>query len=310
MEDAEVFLHEADHGKRRGVRALGDGDVDGAATVDQGVAGHRVGAVDDLGDVADQDRGVLAGTDRDVLEVLDVLDCGVDGDQQVLVAKGEVSGRGDDIRSSESGGDFLGRDAGATKAIRDEVDEDAARAAAEGRRSRDARQGGEERTHGVERGVLQLGNGAGLAREDELTDRHATGVETHDERRYGAGRHHGASTVHVADGLAHGLRHVRPGVELELHDRRALDVLGFDVFDAGDVKEVVFVIIRQEAFHLAGFHPAKRLGDVDRRDVQGWEHVLGHAVQAEEGGERQGHDRDDQGDRSTQDQGEEIHRGT
>ena len=99
-------------------------------------------------------------------------------------------------------------------------------------------------------------------------------------------------------------------MELELHDRRSLDVLGFDVLDAGDVQEVVFVIIRQEAFHLAGLHAAKGLGDIDRRDVQGREHVLGHAIQAEEGGKRQGHERDDQGDRSTKDQGEEIHRGT
>ena len=81
LEDAEVLLHEADHGKRGGVGTLGDRDVDGAAPVDQSVAGHGIGAVDDLGDVADQDRGVLARADRDVLEVLDVLDGGVDGDE-------------------------------------------------------------------------------------------------------------------------------------------------------------------------------------------------------------------------------------
>ena len=227
-----------------------------------------------------------------------------------MVAEREIAGRGDDVRAGQGGGYFLGRDAGAPEAVGDEVDEDAAGAAAEGRGRGDSGQGGEERTDGVERGVLQLGDGAGLAREDELADRHAAGVETHHERRHGAGWHHGAGAVHVADGLTHGLRHVRTRMELELHHRRALDVLGFDVLDTGDVQEVVFVIIRQEAFHLAGLHAAEGLGDIDRRDVQGREDVLGHAIQAEEGGKRQGQDRDDQGDRSTQDQGKEIHRGT
>ena len=309
LEDGEIILHEADDREGGGVGAFGDGDVDRAAAVDQGVTGHGIGAVDDLGDVADEDRGVLARSHRHVLEVLDVLDGGVDGDEQVLVAEGEIAGRRDDVGACEGGGDFLGRHAGAAQAVRDEVDQDAAGAAAEGRRSRDAGQGGEERADGVEGGVLQLGDGARLAGEDELADRHAAGVETHHERRHGAGRHHGARAVHVTDGLAHGLRHVRAGVELELHHRRALDVLGFDVLDAGDVQEVVFVIIRQEAFHLAGFHAAEGLGDVDSGDVQGREHVLGHAVQAEEGGEHQGHDRDDQGDRSTKDHREEIHGG-
>ena len=79
------------------------------------------------------------------------------------------------------------------------------------------------------------------------------------------------------------------------------------MLDAGDVKEVVFVIEGEEAFHLRGVHATERLGDVDRRDVQGREDVLGHAVQAEEGGQDQREDRDDQGDRPAKDQGKEIH---
>ena len=293
LEDAEVGFDDAGHGQGRSIGALGDGDVDGATSVHEGITGHGVRAVHDLRDVPDEHGGVLTRTDGDVLEVLDVLHRGVDGDEEVLVAEHDIASGQDGVGPGERGGDFFGRYTGAAQAVRVEVDEDGARTAAEGRGSGDAGQGGEERTDGVQRGVLQLRDGTGLAREDELADRHAAGVETHDERGYGAGRHHGAGTVHVTDGLAHGLRHVRPGMELELHHRRALDVLRFDVLDAGDVQEVVFVIEGEEAFHLRGVHAAERLGHVDRRDVQGREDVLGHAVQAEQGGQDQRKDRDD-----------------
>ena len=307
LEDAEVGFDDAGHGQGRGVGALGDGDVDRTTSVHEGVTGDGVRAVHDLRDVSDEHGGVLARTDGDVLEVLDVLHRGVDRHEQVLIADDQVAGGQDGVGAGEGGGDFFRGDAGAAQAIRVQVDEDGAGAAAEGRGSRDAGQGGEERTDGVQRGVLQLGDGTRLAREDELADRYAAGVETHDERGHGAGRHHGARTVHVTDGLAHGLRHVRPGVELELHHGRALDVLRFDVLDAGDVKEVVFVIEGEEAFHLGGVHAAERLGDVDRGDVEGREDVLGHAVQAEERGKDQGEDADDQGDRSTKDHGKKAH---
>ena len=258
-------------------------------------------------DIADEHGRVLARAHEDVLEVLDVLHRGVDGYEEVLVAEDEITCGQDGVGAGERGGDFFRGDAGAAEAVGVEVDEDGAGAAAEGRGSGDAGQGGEERTDGVQRGVLQLRDGTGLAREHELADRHAAGVEAHDEGRHGAGGHHGARTIHVTDGLAHGLRHVRPGMELELHHRGALDILRFDVLDAGDVKEVVFVIEGEEAFHLRGVHATERLGDVDRRDVQGREDVLGHAVQAEEGGQDQREDRDDQGDRPAKDHGKEAH---
>jgi hypothetical protein len=58
-------------------------------------------------------------------------------------------------------------------------------------------------------------------------------------------------------------------MELQFHERSPLDGLGFDVFDASDIEEVIFVIISEIAFHLGGIHPAVRLGDVDRRDAEG-----------------------------------------
>src|SRR6266487_1820416 len=59
---------------------------------------------------------------------------------------------------------------------------------------------------------------------DELCDRHAAGVEPHDERRNGARRHEGARPIDVADDFAHRLAHVRVRVKHQLHERNALNV--------------------------------------------------------------------------------------
>ena len=127
-----------------------------------------------------------------------------------------------------------------------EPDDDGPLVAAEGRRRGDARQRGEQRAHAVERDVLHLAGLRRRAREHQLPDRHAAGVEAHDERRHGAGRHESAGAVDVADHLRHGLAHVGAGMEHQLHQRRALDALRLDVLDAGDVEEVILVVVRQE----------------------------------------------------------------
>ena len=57
-------------------------------------------------------------------------------------------------------------------------------------------------------------------------------------------------------------------MEHQLHQRDALDVLRLDVLDAGDVEEVVLVVVRQVAFHLRRIHAAVRLRDVDRRRAE------------------------------------------
>src|SRR5437899_11884512 len=54
----------------------------------------------------------------------------------------------------------------------------------------------------------------------------------------------------LGDRLRRGLRHVGAGMELELDERHALDRLAFDMLDAGDVEEVVLVVVGDEPFHL------------------------------------------------------------
>ena len=74
--------------------------------------------------------------------------------------------------------------------------------------------------------------------------------------------------VDVADRLGHRLGHVGAGMEEELHQGDALDVLRLDVVDAVDVEEVILVVVGDQPFHLGGVHAAVGLGDVDDRQVE------------------------------------------
>ncbi len=119
------------------------------------------------------------------------------------------------------------------------------------------------------------------AAEDQLADRHAAGVEASDEGRHGARRHERARAIHIADRLRHGLAHVGAGMEHQLHERRALDALALDVIDAGDVEEVILVVVSQVAFHLRRVHAAVGLRDIDGRIADLRENIDGHALDGE-----------------------------
>ena len=141
------------------------------------------------------------------------------------------------------------------------------------------------------------GTAARRAREDQLRDRHAAGVEAHDERRHGARRHERARAVDVADHFGHRLAHVGVRMEHQLHERDALNVLGLDVLDAGDVEEVVLVVVGEVAFHLRRIHAAVRLRDVDRGRAQLRKDVDLHLPDRQDRRERNRHDRDQNRDR-------------
>ena len=134
----------------------------------------------------------------------------------------------------------------------------------------------EHRPHAEQRQVLNLGDRSRLAGQHEVADRHAAGVEPHDERRHGARRHEGPRAVDVVDRLGHRLGHVGAGMEVQLHQGHALDVPRLDVVDAADVEEVVLVVVGEEPFHLRRVHAAVGLADVDHRQVQGREDVDFH----------------------------------
>jgi len=54
----------------------------------------------------------------------------------------------------------------------------------------------------------------------------------------------------------------------QLHQGHALHVPRFDVVDVADVEEMIFVIVRQVAFHLRRVHAAIGLGHVNDRQVE------------------------------------------
>ena len=65
------------------------------------------------------------------------------------------------LRVADGGDGFVGRDAVWLELVGVERDDDGALVAAEGRRGGNAGQGGEQRTHAVEREILHLALGAG-----------------------------------------------------------------------------------------------------------------------------------------------------
>ncbi len=114
------------------------------------------------------------------------------------------------------------------------------------------------------------------------------------------GRHEGARAVHIADGLRHRLAHVGVRMKHQLHERRALDALALDVIDAGDVEEVILVVISQVAFHLRRVHAAVRLRDIDGGIAHLRKDIDRHALHGQDGAERDRDQRDDHGERAAE----------
>ena len=184
----------------------------------------------------------------------------------------------------------LGRQIVRLQSLGIDVDDDGVLVAAERRRRRDARQAGEHRPD-LEQGlVLDFADALGLAGQHQVADRHAAGIEAHAEGPDGAGRHEGPCPVDVLDRLGHGLGHVGFGVEEELHEGDALDVLRLDVVDAADVEEVVFVVVGDQPLHLGRVETAVRLGHVDHREVEVGEDVDLHPGQRQAAAQEEGKD--------------------
>ena len=70
-------------------------------------------------------------------------------------------------------------------------------------------------------------------------------------------------------------------MEVELHQRHALDVLRFDVMDAVDVEEVVLVVVGDQAFHLTGVHAAVGLSDIDDGEIEQGEDIDFHPTKGQ-----------------------------
>ena len=288
------------HIQRRRVRTLGDGNVDGAFPVHVRVADDDVGGVGDRADISQIDRGTGADTQWRIEELLDVPAERRVGRRDPNQVSGSHVSRGQHGTGPvDREDDLVRRDPIRPELFRVDAHHDRPLAAAKRRRRRDAGQRGKNRTHAVEGDVLHFARRACRAREDQLRDGHAARVEPHDEGRHGTGRHERTRTVHIADNFRHRLAHIRVRMEVQLHQGDALDVLGFDVFNAGDVQKVVLVVVRQVPFHLGGIHASVRLCDIDRGRAQLRKDIDLHLPDRHDRRQRDGNDGHNDRDRTS-----------
>src|SRR5712672_2682049 len=277
LEARQVGFDGLNDSECRRVRSFGYGDVDRAASIHQRVASLDVGAVFDRSDVAYEDRLRALRTDGNIVQALEIPDYGVDRHHWHEVADADITRWADRVAGSQRPHHLIRRHVVGTQLVGIQANEDGTLARAEGRR-RHAWQGREQWAHLEERRVLKLGDCFRLAREHEVAHRHAATVEPHHERRHGSRGHEGAGAVDVGDRLRRGLRHVGAGMELELDQPYALDRFAFDVLDAGDVEEVILIIVDDEPFHLRRVHAAVWLRHIQDGNSEIWEDVPRHSI--------------------------------
>src|SRR5882757_1219428 len=308
LEAWQVGFDGLDDRECRGVRSFGHGDVDRAAPIHQRVAGLDVGAVFDRSDVAYEDRLRSVRADGNVVQTLEIPDNGIDRNHRHEVADADVTGWADRVTGTQRLHHLVRRHVVGTQLLGIQVNEDGALARTEGRWRRYAWQGREQWAYLEERRVLKLGDRFGLAREDEVADWNAASVEPHHEWRHRSRGHERPGAVDVADRLRRGLRHVGAGMELELDQPDALDRFAFDMLDAGDVKEVVFIVVDDEPFHLRRVHAAVRLGHIQDGHPKIREDVPRHAIDREKTHQCDGYDHRQKRDRTSQCKRHQVHR--
>ncbi len=299
LEAWQVGFDGLDDRECRSVRSFGYGDVDRAASVHQRVAGLDVGAVFDRSDITYEDRLRSLRADRNVAQTLEIPDNGIDRHHRHEVADADVTGWANRVTGTQRLHHLVRRHVVGTELIGVQANEDGALARTKGRRRRHTWQGGEQRAHLEERRVLKLGDRFRLAGEDEVADWNATPVEPHYEWRHGSRGHEGPGAVDVGDRLRRGLRHVGAGMELELDQPDALDRFAFDMLDAGDVEEVVLIIVDDEPFHL-------------RRDIQDGhpeirEDVPRHSIDRQKTHQCDGYDHRQKRNRASQCKRHQVH---
>ena len=79
------------------------------------------------------------------------------------------------------------------------------------------------------------------------------------------------------------------------------------MLDAGDVEEVIFVVVGDVALYLGGVHAAEGLGNVDRGDAERGKRIAGHALEGEGGAEADRDNENEDGPRGAQGEADEIH---
>ena len=305
----KVCLHQIHHRKRRGIGAFRHRHVHCAAAVHERVARHDVALIIHARHVADIDCAVRRHANRHGFEVLRVFHHGVHGNDRILVAEIHVPARAQHVCRGDGLHDFIRRHPQCAQPLRLCIHHDRPCAPAKRRRRRDSGQRGKKRAHHVQCRVLHLTHRPRrvLRRKNKLPDRHRARVEARYKRPRRARWHECARAIHIRHRLRHRRRHIRAGVELQLHDARALDALALHMLDARDVQKVILVVVSEVALHLRRVHAAVRLRDVDRRDAQRGEHIARHPLNRHPPAEAQRHHGDDHRKWSAERTADEVH---
>src|SRR4051812_17501284 len=79
------------------------------------------------------------------------------------------------------------------------------------------------------------------------------------------------------------------------------------MLNAGDVEEVIFVVISEVTLHLRRVHSAIRLRHVNRRHSERRKNIARHPLQGDPCAERDGNHQHDNGDGTAQRWGGQVH---
>ena len=161
------------------------------------------------------------------------------------------------------------------------VEHHLAAASAEGLRYGGAGDAGELIADDVLRDVFELGFGQTFAAEGQQADGQAGRIELQNDRGQSAGRQ--AAHFRGCEAADHGDRRIgiRARMEEDFDDADAGERARLDVFDAAAERQETFQAKGDAVFDLLGRHARIEGGDDDDRNVDGGEHVHGHARQAD-----------------------------
>ena len=89
-------------------------------------------------------------------------------------------------------------------------------------------------------------------------------------------------------------------MKVEFHERHALDILRFNVVNAVDVEEVIFVIVGNQPLHLLGVHTSIRLGNIEDRQIESRKDVYLHPAISQNAGKNDRCNKDHHSNRATE----------
>ena len=274
----QFCLDTVHHVQRGGIGTLCDGDVYSPTSIDEGVPGQDVAAVLDCSNVTQEYGRSCSCSDRQTAKFLDLRHDRVQRCQTINIAGSDISCGQDRIARRHCFNHFVRRHVVCAQSVWINADNHCSLVTAEGRWSRDPWQGGKHWSHPE---VLDFSYAPRLAGKDKVANRNTAGVEAHNERGDRPRRHKGTGPLYVRDRLRQGLTHISAGMKVEFDQADVLDGFRFDVLNARDVEEMVFIIRDEVPLHLGRIHPTIGLRYVNHRKLEIRKNIHWHTHERE-----------------------------